>query len=153
MFLRVTTELWLVGIIRSISDATPIGDATKPAPAKGIAKGKKPDAEVDSSPLPLAVLKELLGKDKDHFNLPLLVAFTKNFAYDILGVQQTNVKKPVDVNVEEGISPRAVSVDEPLCPTHLQEQFRTIVVKYFASVKNHIIKSHKVCTIQKSFEN
>ena len=100
VFLRVTTELWLVGIIRSISDATPIGDATKPAPAKGIAKGKKPDAEVDSSPLPLAVLKELLGKDKDHFNLPLLVAFTKNFAYDILGVKQTNVKKPVDVNVE-----------------------------------------------------
>jgi regulator of nonsense transcripts 2 len=145
-----------VGIIRSISDATPIGDATKPTPSKGIAKGKKPDVEVDSSPLPLAVLKELLGKDKDHTNLPLLVAFTKNFAYDILGVKQTNVKKPVDVNVEESkevISPQAVSVDEPLCPTDLQEQFRTIVVKYFASVKNHIIKSHKVCALQKPFDN
>jgi len=147
VFLRVTTELWLVNIIRSISDANPAGDATKTVPPKGIAKGKKPDAEADSSPLPLAVLKELLGKDKDHINLPLLVAFTKNFVYDILGVKQTNVKKPVDVNVEEskeGISPQAISQDEPLCPTDLQEQFRMIVVKYFASVKNHIIKSHKV---------
>ena len=156
VFLRVTTELWLVGIIRSISDTSPTGDATKPSPPKGTAKGKKPDAEVDSSPLPLAVLKELLGKDKDHINLPLLVAFTKNFAYDILGVKQTNVKKPVDVNVEEskeGISPQAVSVDEPLCPTDLQEKFRTIVVKYFASVKNHIIKSHKVCSLQKCSDN
>ena len=128
----------------------------KPVPSKGTAKGKKPDSDIDSSPLPLAVLKELLGKDKDHINLPLLVAFTKNFAYDILGVKQTNVKKPVDVNVEEskeGISPQAVSVDEPLCSTDLQEQFRTIVVKYFASVKNHIIKSHKVRFLQKSSNN
>jgi hypothetical protein len=96
----------------------------------------------------LAVLKELLGKDKDHVNLPLLVAFTKNFSYDVLGVKQTNVKKPVDVNVEEakdeGISPQAVSVDEPLCGQELQEQFRSVVTKYFASVKSHIIRSHKV---------
>ena len=77
----------------------------------------------------------------------LLVAFTKNFSYDILGVKQTNVKKPIDVNVEEskeGISPQALPIDEPLCQLDLQEQFRTIVMKYFASVKTHIIKSHKV---------
>ena len=98
---------------------------------------------MDTSPLPLAVLKELLGKDKDHINLPLLVAFTKNFSYDILGVKQTNVKKPVDVNVEEskeGISPQAVSVDEPLCPTDLQEQFRTIVIKYLQVSKLTLLK-------------
>jgi regulator of nonsense transcripts 2 len=155
VFLRVTTELWLVNIIRSIADVNSTGDVTKPAPSKGpTVKGKKPESEVDTSPLPLAVLKELLGKDKDHVNLPLLVAFTKNFAYDVLGVKQTNVKKPVDVNVEEskeGISPQAISVDEPLCSNDLQEQFRTIVTKYFTSVKAHIIKSHKVYNSQKLF--
>lgn len=107
-------------------------------------------AAEDNSPLPLAVLKELLGKDKDHVNLPLLVAFTKNFSYDILGVKQTTVKKPVDVSGEEakeGMTPLAVSVDEPLCGPELQEQFRSIVTKYFASVKAHIIRSHKVTSI------
>jgi regulator of nonsense transcripts 2 len=146
VFLRVTTELWLVGVIRSVNDATAAADTSKSA-SKTPAKGKKTDFEVDTSPLPLAVLKELLGKDKDHVNLPLLVAFTKNFSYDVLGVKQTNVKKPVQVNTEETkeeLSPEAISVDEPLCNGDLQEQFRTIVIKYFASVKTHIIQSHKV---------
>jgi regulator of nonsense transcripts 2 len=147
VFIRVTTELWLVGIIRSVSDATSLVDVAKSTPAKGTVKGKKSDVEVDTSPLPLAVLKELLGKDKAHVNLPLLVAFTKNFSYDVLGVKQTNVKKPVDVTTSESkddIAPKATSIDEPLCPTDLQEQFRTIVTKYFTSVKAHIIRSHKV---------
>lgn len=147
VLLRVTTELWLVNIIRTIGDATAAVDSAKPASSKGPAKGKKTESDIDASPLPLAILKELLGKDKDHTNLPLLVAFTKNFSYDVLGVKQTNVKKPVDVNVEglkDGEPPQAVSVDEPLCAPDLQEQFRTIVSKYFASVKSHIIRSHKV---------
>jgi regulator of nonsense transcripts 2 len=149
VFLRVTTELWLVGIIRSVSDATAAADTAKSSTTKTPAKGKKTDVETDTSPLPLAVLKELLGKDKDHVNLPLLVAFTKNFAYDVLGVKQTNVKKPVDVTTKEGVVPQAVSLDEPLCPQELQEQFRTIVMKYFASVKNHIFKSHMVQSCNK----
>jgi len=148
VFLRVTTELWLVNVIRSVSDATSVVDVAKSTAVKSGVKGKKAEVEADTSPLPLAVLKELLGKDKDHINLPLLMAFTKNFSYDVLGVKQTNVKKPVDVNVEEakdeGMSPQAVSVDEPLCGPELQEQFRSIVTKYFASVKSHIIRSHKV---------
>jgi regulator of nonsense transcripts 2 len=147
VFIRVTTELWLVNVIRSVSDATAVVDVAKATPAKGTVKGKKSDVEVDTSPLPLAVLKELLGKDKDHVNLPLLVAFTKNFAYDVLGVKQTNVKKPVDVTTSESkddIDPAAISQDTPLCSTDLQEQFRTIVTKYFTSVKAHIIRSHKV---------
>ena len=144
VFLRVTTELWLVNIIRSLSDASTIVDV-KVSPAKGTTKPKSVD--VDTSPLPLAVLKELLGEDKDHVNLPLLVAFTKNFSYDVLGVKQTNVKKPVDLTAEEskeGITPQAQSIDEPLCSPEIQEQFRVIVTKYFASVKAHIIRSHKV---------
>lgn len=147
VFLRVTTELWLVNVIRTINDASSTIDPTKATPAKNTSKGKKSDVEVDMSPLPLAVLKELLGKDKEHVNLPVLVAFTKNFAYDILGVKQTSVKKPVDVSAEESkedITPRAISIDEPLCSMEVQEQFRTIVSKYFASVKSHIIRSHKV---------
>ena len=144
VFLRVTTELWLVNIVRSIGDTNTVVDV-KPSPAKGATKVKSTD--VDTSPLPLAVLKELLGKDKDHVNLPLLVAFTKNFSYDVLGVKQTNVKKPVDlINDEskEGITPQAQSIDQPLCSPEVQAQFRLIVTKYFASVKSHIIRSHKV---------
>lgn len=153
VFLRVTTELWLVNIIRTIEDAGSPVDPSKTTTSKPTVKGKKTEFETDNSPLPLAILKELLGKDRDHVNLPILVAFVKNFAYDVLGVKQTNVKKPVDVNVEESkeISTEAVSVDEPLCPPDLQEQFRVIVTKYFNSLKAHIIKSHKVCSFIKRF--
>jgi len=151
VFLRVTTELWLVNIIRTIEDAGSPVDPSKTTASKPTVKGKKTEFETDNSPLPLAILKELLGKDRDHVNLPILVAFVKNFAYDVLGVKQTNVKKPVDVNVEESkeISTEAVSVDEPLCTPALQEQFRVIVTKYFNSLKAHIIKSHKVCSFIK----
>ena len=148
VLLRVTTELWLVNVVRSISDASVAADASKPSTVKGQSKGKKPEVDVDTSPLPVAVLKELLGKDKDHVNLPLLVTFIKNFAYDVLGVKQTNVKKPVDPTSEESkegvLTPLAVSLDEPLCPTELQEQFRSLIAKYFQTVKSHIMRSHKV---------
>jgi len=149
VFLRVTTELWLVNIIRTLEDAGSAVDPSKANTAKPAAKGKKTEFEADNSPLPLAILKELLGKDRDHVNLPILVAFVKNFAYDVLGVKQTNVKKPVDVNVEESkeLSTEAISLDEPLCPADLQEQFRVIATKYFNSLKAHIIKSHKVCSL------
>jgi len=154
VFLRVTTELWLVAVVRTIADAGPPTEPSvaKPAvspAAKSTAKAKP--AEVDTTPLPLVVLKELLGMDREHVNLPLLVAFTKNFSYDVLGVKQTNVKKPVDMSSvvedskehEGGIIPQAQSVDEPLCSQDLQEAFRTIVTKYFSSVKSHIILSAK----------
>jgi regulator of nonsense transcripts 2 len=152
VFLKVATELWLVNVLRNVSDAnsTPV-DSVKLASSKSVVKGKKMEAEVDISDLPLTVLKELLGKDKDHFNLPILVAFTKTFSYDVLGVKQINVKRPTDVNIEESkqeVSSQAISLDEPLCSSDVQESFRNIVQKYFASVKAHIIRSHKVCPIQ-----
>jgi regulator of nonsense transcripts 2 len=94
----------------------------------------------------LAVLKELLGKDKEHVNLPLLVAFTKNFSYDVLGVKVTNIKKPVDLaaeNTPESEIPLAVSTDSPLCDQETQDAFRAVVGKYFTSVKAHIVRSAK----------
>jgi hypothetical protein len=41
-----------------------------------------------AEPFPLEVLKDLLGHDRDHANLPLLVIFVKAFSWDILGVKE-----------------------------------------------------------------
>ena len=97
--LRIGVELWLVGVVRSVQDAIGAedasggkgGQAVKPAP-----KRREQDAEAE--PFPLEVLKELLGRDRDHINLPLVVLFVKHFAYDVLGVK---VRATTRKNVEE----------------------------------------------------
>ena len=145
VFLRVTTELWLVSVIRTLADAARISDPSPKPTASPAKPGLKPKIELDTTPLPLAVLKELLGKDREHVNLPLLVAFTKNFSYDVLAVKVTNIKKPIDLaakNVAE-TDRQAVSVDSPLCDEETQDAFRGVVGKYFASVKAHIVRSAK----------
>ncbi|KAK7226689.1 hypothetical protein V2G26_014692 [Clonostachys chloroleuca] len=89
--LRVVTELWLVGVLRTLDDATKPDDATKAAAGKATeikVRSSNPNKNgVGTEPFPLEVLKDLLGYDREHVNLPLLVIFVKAFSWDILGVQ------------------------------------------------------------------
>ncbi len=183
VLLKVATELWLVGLLRSLDDVMRPDDVAarlkenasvvgnKPNEASGKAKSvqgpSKTDRDTDADPFPLEVLKDLLGHDKDHINLPLVVQFVKSFGSDILGIKTpTEGRKSVKAdgtivtdgkNVEAGYSsstgedgPNGIAVvpDGSLVSPELQQRFRNILDKYFEDVKVHILKDHKAILAQ-----
>ncbi|KAL6858494.1 ARM repeat-containing protein [Trichoderma novae-zelandiae] len=147
--LRVITELWLVGVLRTLDDATKPDDATKGATGKSVElktrSSSKPGASAD--PFPLEVLKDLLGYDREHANLPLLVIFVKAFSWDILGVRTTTPESRK--SGEDETSPTREEAaessveDQPFTPPELAEKFKEILKKYFDDVANHIIRDQK----------
>lgn len=175
VLLRVVTELWLVGVLRTLDDASRPDDGTRgkeslsgstkisDAKAKSVAVNKSGEAE----PFPLEVLKDLLGHDREHVNLPLLVIFVKAFGWDILGVksagtegrkvvEEDGVTKSTTETAEhedsdlddEGSASSNVIDDEPLATPELQERFRNILKRYFEDVKAHIIRDQKTVASQ-----
>lgn len=93
VLLKTVTELWLVGVLRSLEDVARPEDATVKGKdntgpsAAAKAKAGKSDKNTDAEPFPLEVLKDLLGHDKEHANLPLVVLFVKSFGWDVLGIK------------------------------------------------------------------
>ncbi|MCJ1402890.1 hypothetical protein MMC11_006111 [Xylographa trunciseda] len=102
ILLKVVTELWLVGVLRSLEDVARPEDATvkgkentgpnasklgelvnKSKSGSQSSKTTSPDAEA----FPLEALKDLLVHDKEHVNLSLVVLFVKSFGWDVLGVK------------------------------------------------------------------
>ena len=177
--LKVATELWLVGLLRSLEDVARPEDATargkenngpvsgkvgeavgKVKPGQGAAKAGPTDAE----PFPLEVLKDLLGHDKEHVNLPLVVLFVKTFGWDVLGIKSssTDVQKSVKPDGAISAAPETYdqsSADEdpakaekaddpPLTTTELQQRFKNVLNRYFEDVKVHIVKDNKSITTQ-----
>jgi regulator of nonsense transcripts 2 len=167
VLLRVVTELWLVGVLRTLEEVSRPDDASR---GKDSLSSKTTDAKAKvngvnkgggAEPFPLEVLKDLLGHDRDHANLPLLVTFVKTFGWDIFGVKDAGAegRKTVEEDgatksssaggdYDEGSSDHDVRVngatDEmPLATFELQERFRNIVKRYFEDVKAHIIRDHK----------
>ncbi|KAL3955272.1 hypothetical protein ACCO45_010835 [Purpureocillium lilacinum] len=135
--LRVITELWLVAVLRTLDDATKPDDTTKGA------AGKVPELKVRSGagkatggaePFPLEVLKDLLGYDREHANLPLLVVFVKAFSWDILGVKAAGAdgRKTVE---EDGMATSD--------PPDLADRFRSVLKRYFDDVTAHIVRDQK----------
>lgn len=152
--LRVITELWLVGVLRTLDDASKPDDATKGA------TGKAPELKIRSSskaggsadPFPLEVLKDLLGYDREHANLPLLVIFVKAFSWDILGIRTTTPesRKPGDEDslpVTEDTKDISAE-DQPFTPPELADKFKEILKKYFDDVANHIVRDQKSIHVQ-----
>ncbi|KAL9000452.1 MAG: hypothetical protein Q9169_000969 [Polycauliona sp. 2 TL-2023] len=111
VLLRVVTELWLVGVLRSLDDIARPEDATAKGKenaasstsklAEAVGKSKfghniaKSDQVIEAEPFPLEILKDLLSNDKEHANLPLVVLFVKNFGWDILGVKAASAEGPL----------------------------------------------------------
>ena len=159
--LRVITELWLVGALRTLDETT------RPEETAKSTTGKTPELKTRSStkngvtePFPLEVLKDLLGHDREHANLPLLVVFVKAFSWDILGVGELNTEQRKTVD-EEGIATAAESDEttkengdhsqlsnQPLTDPELRERFKLILRKYFEDVKNHIVRDQKAIQSQ-----
>ncbi|KOS21479.1 Regulator of nonsense transcripts 2 [Escovopsis weberi] len=148
--LRVITELWLVGVLRTLDDATKPDDATKGATGKTAELKSRNNSKPSSSePFPLEVLKDLLGHDREHANLPLLVIFVKAFSWDVLGVRPTTPEgrkagdEDATLNGESETLDDAPSDGQPFTPPELAERFKTIFKKYFDNVVNHLIRDQK----------
>ena len=174
--LKVVTELWLVGLLRSLDDVARPEDATARGKENVGAVGSKLGEAVgksragqgasklaqilDAEPFPLEVLKDLLGHDKDHTNLPLVVQFVKSFSWDLLGFKSVTEqgRKNIEQNGrvaaatgeggdpsstdEDGV-PEAFADDPPLTTPELQQRFKNILARYLDDVKVHIVKDHK----------
>lgn len=164
--LRVITELWLVGVLRTLDDVKP-DDATRSA------NGKNAELKIKSTsstkgggaePFPLEVLKDLLGYDREHVNLPLLVIFVKSFGWDILGVKSAGSEGRKTVE-EDGATKstenhpertegqeeagEADSDDPPFASSELRERFRNILKRYFDDVKAHLVRDQKNIVTQR----
>lgn len=169
VLLRVVTELWLVGVLRTLDDVSRPDDASRGKESLSTTSSKASDAKAKASssskgggaePFPLEVLKDLLGHDREHANLPLLVIFVKAFSWDILGVKEAGSegRKTVEEDGVTKITNGATEADEdsseetpvvdttedpPLASPELQERFRNILKRYFEDVKAHVIRDQK----------
>lgn len=174
VLLRVVTEFWLCGILRSLDDVdrpdegsgrtkessgpeTGRGDGTTRARG-ALANGLRPEATLESEPFPLEVLKELLGHDPEHANLSLAVLFVKNFAWDVLGLKPPSdeSRKTVDADgvvTEDGkggaADKQALSEeDSPIVPPALRQRFVNVLERYLQSVKAHVVRDQRALSNQ-----
>lgn len=180
VLMRVVTELWLVRVLQSLDDAarpedapTRVKDANNVANSRSgeVASRVKPtqgqmklDQVLDVEPFPLEVLKDLLGHDKDHVNLPLVVHFVKNFGWDVLGIKASSEerRKSIEANgtivagseagshssAEEDSVATTADEDAPFTSTELQKRFRNVLDRYFEDVKGHLVRNQKAITAQ-----
>lgn len=165
VLLRVATELWLVGVLKSLEDVAKPEEAGKTAKGTEVApkpkiNGARSDSEAE--PFPLEVLKDMLGHDREHVNLPLVVLFVKTFAWDVLGSRSTKkegrqtVAEDGATTTTNGATDTPASTDEdesniqdaPLTSSELQQRYRNILTRYYEDVKTHIIRDQKHLTAQ-----
>ena len=170
ILLRVATELWLVGVLKSLEDVTRPEEAGKARDTGRTAEissrvkinGIRPDV-ADPEPFPLEVLKDMLSHDREHANLPLVVLFVKTFAWDVLGsrIGKNEGRKTVaedggtatttHANFESATSTEEDEVavqDTPLTSPELQQRFKNVLSRYFEDVKAHIVRDQKHLTNQ-----
>ncbi|OAL43013.1 ARM repeat-containing protein [Pyrenochaeta sp. DS3sAY3a] len=159
VLLRVATELWLVGVLRSLDDVARPEEASKSKDngklVEGSAKARSRSDNADAEPFPLEVLKDMLGHDREHVNLPLVVIFVKAFAWDILGAKTssaegrktvnedgtTTADRPEDSSASEAED--QASKDPPIIAPELQQRFKNILTRYFEDVKAHLLRDQK----------
>jgi regulator of nonsense transcripts 2 len=159
VLLRVATELWLVGVLRSLDDVARPEEAGKSKDSgklvEGPTKARTRAENADAEPFPLEVLKDMLGHDRDHVNLPLVVIFVKAFGWDILGAKSSAAEGRKTVH-EDGTTTTAkgeetsasendeqTSKDPPLISSDLQQRFKNVLMRYFEDVKTHLLRDQK----------
>ncbi|KAI9841526.1 MAG: hypothetical protein M1837_000627 [Sclerophora amabilis] len=179
VLLKVATELWLAGVFRSLGDtarpddasggkenAVPIGGkhADGPPKSKVALNNATSESQQDAEPFPLEVLKDLLGHDREHINLPLVVLFVKSFSLDVLGIQLSAAAGQKVVG-EDGVPSSTIDGDDtsgaddtainsapadttPLTSPELQQRFRNVLARYFEDVKSHVVRNQKTLASQ-----
>tara|TARA_R110002003_G_scaffold626_1_gene20868 strand:+ start:10261 stop:13071 length:2811 start_codon:yes stop_codon:yes gene_type:complete len=158
VLLRVATELWLVGVLRSLEDVARPEEAGKSKDSGKLVEPTKTRTRAenaDADPFPLEVLKDMLGHDREHANLPLVVIFVKAFAWDILGAKPPSAEGRKTVNEDgttttgKGDDTSASETDEqpskdpPIIVSELQQRFKNVLLRYFEDVKAHLLRDQK----------
>lgn len=174
VLLRVVTDLWLVDVLRTLDDVerpedlgakgkdgvVGIGGKPSDSPLKSKPPVGARDLEKQAEPFPLEVLKELLGHDRDHTNLPLAVLFVKGFSWDILGSKLAEEgRKTVEADgattttaansaTTETNTAAAADADPPLIPEKVQQRFKNILNRYLEDVKAHVVRDQRALASQ-----
>lgn len=168
-YLRLATELWLVNVLRNVSDgvATPAavnleGMETQRDNVAGLVgsvssihekvkESKESDQDAQSgNGFIYSVLRDLFAHDKtQHSNLLLAASFMKNYGSEILGItprkqraaadQLSNEAGADDVN---NMSTSGIATDSIVQP-NTREAFKTLLLDYHKSLEKHLIKEHK----------
>ncbi|PHH59009.1 hypothetical protein CDD81_3946 [Ophiocordyceps australis] len=154
--IRVITELWLIGVIRTLEDAVKPDEASKGSKTIEV-KARTTTPKIPSEPFPIEVLKDLLGHDREHANLPLVVVFVKAFSWDVLGIRPTaseGRRMADDDGLNHGarpsspLPPPASEPDQPLTPSEVSEKIRNILKRYFDDIVTHITRDQKAIQSQ-----
>ncbi|EMR08831.1 hypothetical protein PNEG_02618 [Pneumocystis murina B123] len=151
ILLRVSVELWLVGILRTLNDAIPLGLTINNNPQLKSLKCQKRSENYINEPFIYSIIKDIVLQDRDYVNLPLIVTFVRNFASDIFCVSQKRLRKIIDGNTSENsIESLQQYVDEniSICPSDIRENIKLLLYKYFDNLKEYIIKEYKNLKIQ-----
>ena len=176
ILLRVITEFWLTGILRSLEDVekpeeasgkgkdgnsmNPSRNIDGSSREKATASNGKHGTEHDTEPFPLEVLKELLGHDRDHTNLPLAVLFVKTYGWEVFGIKsnaedakrtarpdgtpEETVRESFEdgSDVEPGLKSGTVD-DEPMVPQNLRQRFKNVLARYLEDVKSQVVRDQR----------
>ncbi|KAI9372916.1 armadillo-type protein [Aspergillus egyptiacus] len=169
VLLKVVTELWLAGVLRTLDDverpedvSTKGKDGGANKVADAVSKSRAVAGDKEPEPFPLEVLKELLGHDRDHSNLPLAVLFAKSFSWDVLGVKvaeegrktveadgaTTTSSTPAETQNGADSIGEGAGDDAPLSPDKVQLRFKNILNRYLEDVKAHVVRDQKALTAQ-----
>ncbi|KAJ5760043.1 hypothetical protein N7520_007199 [Penicillium odoratum] len=169
VLLRVVTELWLVSVLKTLDDVerpedlgtkskdgvVGMGGKQSDIPLKSRIPAAAKDQDKQADPFPLEVLKDLLGYDRDHTNLPLAVLFVKSFSWDILGTTLTDEgRKNVEadgVTKQEALedsTEAASDADPPLIADKVQQRFKHILNRYLDDVKAHVVRDQRALALQ-----
>lgn len=150
ILLRVSVELWLVGVLRTLNDAIPLGVVTNTNSQLKSSKYQKRSENHTNEPFVYSIIKDIIQQDRDYVNLPLIVTFVRNFATDIFCISQKRLRKIFDGNTSENSVEfsQQYTIDEniSICPFDIRENIKLLLQKYFDNLKEYIVKEHRVCT-------
>ncbi|CAO3569234.1 unnamed protein product [Mortierella alpina] len=162
---RVAIDLWLAGVLRNIEDGVATlsaeGAAGVSNKAGQVAKdnvaglimssSKDSKGAVDNAKgfpnFVYTILHDLLTGDKDHVNLPILLTALKIHGKDLTGITPKKAKAATDgkeadaknATEDDSASPSRESFVAPV----QQQVFKTIIMDYYKSLENHLVRDHK----------
>ncbi|KAG2176994.1 hypothetical protein INT43_007648 [Umbelopsis isabellina] len=164
-YLRLATELWLVGVLRNVSDgvaslasANLEGMETHRDNVAGLVgsvstineKTKETKEDQSGNGFIYTILRDLFVNDKaQHTNLLLASSFLKNYGSDILGITPRKQRAAADQAAGDGAADDAASMPtsgqtaDAIVSSTIREAFKSLMMDYHTSVEKHLVKEHK----------
>ncbi|KAF9983743.1 hypothetical protein BGZ75_004775 [Mortierella antarctica] len=165
---RVAIDLWLVGVLRNIEDgvatlsaegaagvSNKAGQVAKDNVA-GLIMSSSKDSKGDKGAIENAkgfpnfvytILHDLLIGDKDHVNLPILLTALKIHGKDLTGITPKKAKvttdgKEADTKNTTQDDSASTSQESFVAPAQ-QQVFKAMIMDYYKSLENHLVRDHK----------